>query len=71
MLYITVSMKTGSDSRQNGIHIIVGCFIMRALLSHQIFIFKGLVLLYLSFVVWTRESEFSKKQDLESIIWLN
>lgn len=37
MLYITVSMRTGSDSRHNGIYIIVGCFMMRALLSHQIY----------------------------------
>lgn len=41
------------------------------LLPHQIFIFKGLILLYLSFVVWTSELDSLKKQDLESIICLN
>lgn len=41
------------------------------LLFHQIFIFKGLMLLYLSFAVWTSEPDLLKKQDLESIIWLN
>lgn len=33
--------------------------------------FKSLILLYLSIVSWTSESEFSKKQDLESMIWFN
>lgn len=31
------------------------------LLPHQIFIFKGLILLYLSFVVWTSELDSLKK----------
>lgn len=41
------------------------------LLFHQIFIFEGLMLLHLSVAVWTSEPDSLKKQDSESIIWLN